>query len=276
MSARLTENDTEVFIDGDNYTSVLSDVHAKVQPKSYLEVGTLHGATLRLSRCKTVAVDPAFQLDAAVEIDPARITLREMTSDDYFANHDPKKDLNGEIEFAFLDGMHEFPYLLRDFINTEKACGAKSIVAMHDCIPLDCHMTRMHRDVEVEKPTNHPGYWAGDVWKMIPVLRKYRPDLDVRCLDAVPTGLTIVRGLDPKNTVLRDRYDEILREWEHVVLDDYGMAELFKVARIESAAAWRAQLTPLLPVNTLRRLGAIVQPRRRLLKVMSAIGLAAR
>jgi hypothetical protein len=32
----------------------------------------------------------------------------------------------------------------------------------------------------------------------------------------------------------------------------------------------------LLPVNTLRRLGAIVQPRRRLLKVMSAIGLAAR
>ena len=274
MSARLTENDTEIFIDGEYYTSVLRHVHETVQPASYFEVGTLHGDTLRLSRCRTVAVDPAFRLAPDLKIDAERITLREETSDDYFARHNPRDDLGREIDFAFLDGMHEFPFLLRDFINTERHCTRQSIIAMHDCIPLDAFMTRPHTEVMVHKPSNHPDYWTGDVWKMVPVLRKYRPDLDVRCLDATPTGLTIVRNPDPNSTVLRDRYDEIMRDWEHVTLDTFGMSRLFEIAQIESAGAWREGIGAIdPPVSALRRLGAIIQPRRRLKKALAAVGL---
>lgn len=275
MTARLVENGTEIAIDGDFYTSVLERVHVLAQPRRYFEIGTLRGDTLRLARCRSVAVDPAFQLNPDLTIDPARITLRQMTSDAYFAEHDPRRDLGRKIDFAFLDGMHEFPFLLRDFINTERACAPRAIVALHDCLPLDSHMTRLHSQVMIEKPTNHPGYWTGDVWKMIPVLRKYRPDLTVTCLDAPPTGLAMIRGLDPRNTVLRDRYDEILREWESLTLDDFGIATLLETARVESAAAWCAALTPMHP-QPLRRLGAVLQPRRRWARTMAALGLESR
>lgn len=274
MTARLTENATEIFIDGEYYTSVLGKIHERTLPKAYFEIGTLHGDTLKLSRTRSVAVDPKFRL-RDVSFDPARVTLREMTSDDYFAQHDPAGDLGGAIDFAFLDGMHEFPFLLRDFINAEKACARDAIVAMHDCIPRDVHMTRLERHLGVVRPTNHPGYWTGDVWKMIPVLRKYRPDLEIRCLDAQPTGLTVVRKLDPASTVLSAAYDEIIRDWEQVTLDHYGVDKLFEVTRIESAAAWADGLGAP-HMSLLRRVGRAIQPRRRLQHVMAAVGFGTR
>jgi hypothetical protein len=274
MIAELVENGAEISIDGAFYTTVLSQIHEKAEPRSYFEIGTLHGATLRLSRCRSVAVDPQFQLASDPPIDLSRITLRQMTSDDYFAGHTLKKDLKRKVDFAFLDGMHEFPFLLRDFINTEKTCTRQSIIALHDCIPLDCHMTRLQRDVAVHKPSNHPGYWTGDVWKMIPVLRKYRPDLQIQCLDALPTGLAICRNLDPKNRVLEQGYDAIISAWRDVTLEYFGMDRLFETAHIESAQTWCETLRPM-HVNPIRRLGRIVQPRRRMQKVMKAVGLGA-
>jgi hypothetical protein len=274
MTARLAENDSEIFIDGPSYGWVLDRIHTDLAPRSYLEIGTQFGHTLRLSRTRTVAVDPAFHL-GDLRIDPARVILREMTSDDYFARHRPHDDLGGAVDFAFLDGMHEFPFLLRDFINTEKAVAPGAIVAMHDCVPRDAHMTRLARDLSAARATNYPNFWTGDVWKMIPVLRRYRPDLEVRCLDAVPTGLTIVRNLDPASTVLSDAYDQILRDWERLTLDAYGLGALFAVARIESAQAWADSFAP--PHKALvRGVGRLVQPRRRLQWIIAAVGLGAR
>jgi hypothetical protein len=273
MTAHLVENDTEISIGGAYYTSVLEQIHIRCLPRSYFEVGTLHGETLRLSRTRSVAVDPMFQL-RDFPVDRSRVTLRQMTSDDYFARHSPRRDLGRRIDFAFLDGMHEFPYLLRDFINTEKVATRRSIIAMHDCIPLDVYMTRLHDDLDIQRSTRYPGYWTGDVWKMIPVLRKYRPDLEVHCLDALPTGLTVVRNPDPENTILRDAYDEIMRDWERLTLDEYGMDKLFEATRIESASAWIESAAPI-NRSLLRSIGRLVQPRRRLQKIMTTMGLEA-
>ena len=245
MTAALAESDTEIVVDGEMYTEVLRRLHQVRAPQTYFEIGTLHGDTLRLSQCRSVAVDPIFQLTDPTAFDRSRITLREMTSDDYFAGYNPQDDLGGPIDLAFLDGMHEFPYVLRDFNNTEKACKPGSIIALHDCIPRDYFMTRPHRDVGViQKPSRYPGYWTGDVWKMVPVLRKYRPGLNLRCLDALPTGLAICTNLDPASRVLADNYDAIISEWGALELDDFGMRELFAIARIDSTANWWKQVGP--------------------------------
>ena len=38
----------------------------------------------------------------------------------------------------------------------------------------------------------------------------YRPELSIILVDTQPTGLLVVMGLDPQNTVLSDNYDEIV------------------------------------------------------------------
>lgn len=77
--------------------------------------------------------------------------LFEETNDDFFAAHDLKRLFGRPVDFAFLDGMHEFPFLLRDFINTERNCRAGSIIVLHDCLPGDAHMERL---LEVADPVS--------------------------------------------------------------------------------------------------------------------------
>jgi hypothetical protein len=55
-------------------------------------------------------------------------------------------------------------------------------------------------------------FWSGDIWRLILLLRKYRPELSVNVIAAAPTGLGVVRGLDPSSRVLRERLEEIVRE----------------------------------------------------------------
>jgi hypothetical protein len=65
--------------------------------------------------------------------------------------------------------------------------------------------------------TQCPGDWTGDVWRVEPILRAWRPDLHMALVDTQPTGVLVVWGLDPASTVLADEYDEIIR---HAPLED--------------------------------------------------------
>ena len=42
--------------------------------------------------------------------------------------------------------------------------------------------------------------------------RRHRPDLEVTTVDVEPTGIAVVTGLDPGNTLLHDHHDEILAD----------------------------------------------------------------
>jgi len=48
---------------------------------------------------------------------------------------------------------------------------------------------------------------------LILILRKYRPDLRVHTIAAAPTGLGLVRGLNPQSRVLDEKFDEIVSEY---------------------------------------------------------------
>jgi hypothetical protein len=86
--------------------------------------------------------------------------------------------------------------------------------------------------------------WTGDVYKVVPVLQKYRPDLTVIQVDTEPTGVAVVFGADATSTALSDAYEEIVGEW--VVPDPQKVPEWIterlhavKPEELLGAAFWR-------------------------------------
>ena len=177
---------------GENYPDVLARLHEVLRPRSYFEIGTLDGLTLRLARCASLAVDPQFHIHDNIAEGKPLLCLYQMRSDDFFRDYNPAGILGGPIDFAFIDGLHLSEFLLRDFLNTEKYCRRNSVIAMHDCIPTDVYMAERTPHIGTELRPQHEGWWTGDVWKVTLILRKYRPDLFLHSLDASPTGLILV------------------------------------------------------------------------------------
>jgi hypothetical protein len=179
-------------------------------------------------RSKTIAVDPFFRAEINIIGKKPALHVLQATSDDFFASGFIAR--NGiRLSLAFLDGMHLFEFLLRDFMNTEAAMDPNGVIMLHDCLPYDHGMTT--RDLE-----NLPkGAWTGDVWKLIPILQAWRPDLTLTILDCRPTGLVCVSGLDPESRVLAAAHDRIVAEYADLDLDTFGVERFF--ASFEYASA---------------------------------------
>jgi hypothetical protein len=246
-SAHLAAGGTEIVLGGPRYVEVLAGVHRRLRPRTYFEIGTRRGSSLRLASCASLAVDPSFQLEEGVVGSKPICILHQSTSDEFFASRDPIEILGGRIDLAFIDGLHVLEFALRDFIGTERSVSPGSMIVLDDCCPRDLYMARRSRVPEAVQPTKYKGFWTGDVWKLVPILREYRPDLQVRCLDTTPTALVICTNLDPADQSLAANYDEIVGRWRDVRLEDYGMARLLEDLRMESAHGWVDQLTPLHP-----------------------------
>jgi hypothetical protein len=69
---------------------------------------------------------------------------------------------------------------------------------------------RAWNDMKRRALSVHPEWWTGDVWKIFAVFRRYRPDLTVEVFDAPPTGLVVIRGIDPSSPVLADHQKQIV------------------------------------------------------------------
>jgi hypothetical protein len=212
------------------YYRFLSKLHETTLLDWYLEVGCREGLSFAPVAGKTIAVDPFFRAEINIIQRKPALHVFQSTSDDFFASGFLAR--NGiRLGAAFLDGMHLFEYLLRDFINTEAACDPGGVILLHDCVPYDHGMTT--RDLE-----NLPeGSWTGDVWKLIPILQAWRPDLTVTVLDCRPTGLVAVSGLDPESRVLAEAYDQIVAEYLAVDLQDFGVERFFRSFSYASAKA---------------------------------------
>ncbi len=215
-------------LSGVPYRSFLTRLHAVVEPEWYLEIGTSRGDSLALSRARSVAVDPAFRIKHDIAVHKGELHLFQMTSDEFF--DDAKRQAwMPRFDLAFLDGMHLFEYLLRDFINTERYCASQSVIAIHDCVPIT--LAAADR-TWVRSRTRQ---WTGDVWKLVPILQKYRPGLQIRVVDCPPSGLVLVTGLDPENRVLTEAYDDIFKEYEPATISSYGKDRLYEELAIISS-----------------------------------------
>jgi hypothetical protein len=204
--------DFAIELHGEDYKVVLRRLHALLKPSSYLEIGSRDGSSLALASCASIAIDPVFNLTGSFFGSKPSCCLYAMGSDKFFAEFNPEQIFGREIDFAFLDGLHLAEFLLRDFINVERACKRNSVITVHDCIPLDAAMARRSESGPGEvRSARFPAWWTGDVWKVIPALRLFRPELQIMALDAQPTGLVMITGLDPLSTILSDHYSDIVR-----------------------------------------------------------------
>lgn len=197
---------------GQEYMDFMAELTTKRPIRNYLEVGVHIGRMLsRITADYADAVDPSFQLTHNVALLKKRLTLHQCTSDEFFARAAPAEP----YDLVFLDGLHQFEFLLRDFYNAERLCSPQSLIVMHDCFPLTEAMAERDPAVCAARGASTPygGAWTGDVWKVLPILQRYRPDLKVVCLNCEPTGLVCVTGLDPASTVLRDEYVPIVTEY---------------------------------------------------------------
>ena len=192
---------------GRHYFEVLADLHLAYCPEWYLEVGVQTGKSLALSNANSVGVDPEFKVKQGFWDKQAELHLHEMTSDAFFESG-ILETLDCRFRLAFLDGMHLYEYLLRDFMNAERYMRPDGCIVLHDCLPSSENMAERDRSKVIGRA------WTGDVWKVVAILKEYRPDLTVRTLDAAPTGLVIVTGLDPQNRTLSDHYDEIITKYD--------------------------------------------------------------
>jgi hypothetical protein len=199
-----------ITLPGDDYLKLLERIHAHLAPRTYVEVGVAQGESIRLAGggTRAIGVDPepriAFPLGSNVRI-------VAQTSDEFFARHDVRAELGGlPIDLAFIDGMHRFEFALRDFANLEALCTPSSTILIHDVYPFD------ERTATRERTTD---FWSGDIWRLVLLLRKHRPDLMVRTIATSPTGLAVVRNLDPRSIYLRARLDALIAEYLAV---DFG------------------------------------------------------
>jgi hypothetical protein len=75
---------------------------------------------------------------------------------------------------------------------------------LHDCLPiLPVCANREHRTK----------FWVGNVWKVVSILRQYRPELRVKLIATAPSGLCVVRGLNPESRVLASALDAIIERF---------------------------------------------------------------
>jgi tetratricopeptide (TPR) repeat protein len=179
---------------------LLAAIHGRLQPEFYFEIGVQTGKSLAIAKCEALGVDPMPLLNVALASNAKVLTA---SSDAFFGQ---KSDIlfTKTVDLAFIDGMHLFEYALRDFINTERHAKPYSIIVIDDIYPGHVDQAKRNRCTRA---------WTGDVWKVKAALQQYRPDLVILAIDAYPTGLLLITGLDPYSNVLSDNYNEIVQQF---------------------------------------------------------------
>ena len=205
--------EAQIRFGGEHYLQVIARILDALKPRTYVEIGVEHGNSLRLVQAPTLAIgiDPEPKLAGPLA---ANQKVFAETSDAFFASRDPRTELGGlPIDLAFIDGMHQFEFALRDFANLERFCSRDSTILIDDCYPLNRETAERERRRD---------FWSGDIWRLILMLKKYRPDLAIHIVATAPTGLAVVRHLDPDSRFLREHHDRLCGEFLAV---DYAFLE---------------------------------------------------
>jgi hypothetical protein len=191
----------DVRLPGEYYRVWLKRFYSVLAPESVIEIGVSDGMTIALVQPPTIAIgiDPIPTMVAPLT---AQTHIFPETSNSFFGRSGPDALLAGRpLGIGFIDGLHLYEQALQDFIHLEAYCGPRSVILVHDTIPLDEATQSRARDTQ---------FHTGDVWKVVLALKHYRPTLDIFTIAAPWTGLTVVTGLDPASRVLADSYDEVV------------------------------------------------------------------
>jgi len=210
---------------------LLHSAHTLLRPRRYVEIGISSGKSLALAKSGTSAlgVDPATafpdqQFFHSPESPPV---LFKLTSNDFFEQELMEKTWDAKpFDMAFIDGLHLFEQALMDFIHLEQRAAPNSVIFIHDCLPVSIAGAERKRDTMV---------WTGDVWKIIPCLSAVRPDLEITTFPVRPSGIAMVRKLNPESRLLAHQFDSIVKHFMDAKLPA-SLPERFQLLKVTDEA----------------------------------------
>lgn len=210
----------------DHY-QLLRQAHIQLAPRYYLEIGVAQGRSLALaaSGCSVIGIDPESGRKDLLLYQAPEVTPRLfMTTSDQFFDQGQLEQTWGEVPFdmAFIDGLHLFEQVLRDFINLEQRSHENSVIFIHDSLPINIAGAERERTTMV---------WTGDVWKVLACLKAIRPDLEIVNFPVRPSGLAMVRKLDRNSKVLATQFDALVAHFMDAKLPE-SMPERFHLLNV--------------------------------------------
>jgi hypothetical protein len=143
----------------------------------YLEIG-----------CAGNSLFNSIPLENKVGVDPESGGTIKTTSDVFFSTNEEIFDV------VFIDGLHEYHQVQRDFENALKSIPVGGVICFHDMMPRNW--------VEANIPAIHDGSWTGDVWKISFELIKSK-GIEFRIIP-IDHGIGIVKKVSKSAILAKD------------------------------------------------------------------------
>ncbi len=207
-----------LLLPGPSYREVLSFIHHALKPASYLEIGVETGATLRLAQFSStiIGIDPDLS-QVQDDVKASRAHLFPCTSDEFFDRHTPQSALNSQpLGLAFIDGMHQFEFALRDFVSLEGWASPHTVIALHDVLPILPLVATRKRQTK---------FWVGDTWKALWILLENRPDLRISVIPTAQSGIAVVRGFGRGSPLTHAQLEPTLEKYTQLAYPDLKPGE---------------------------------------------------
>lgn len=115
----------------------------KTSAQKYLEIGCDKNKIFRQINC-----------NVKIGVDPARGGTHRMYSDEFFSQN------NETFDVIFIDGLHHYDQVSKDFNNSLNCLNDNGIIILHDMMPSS------EEEAVVPIPNVLPYTWVGDVWRL--------------------------------------------------------------------------------------------------------------
>lgn len=165
----------------------LAELHTRLKPKVYAEIGVQFGTSLLLA----VASEQVFGVDPDPLITDEDLSVLmgdnqriiKATSDEAFG---PTMAIDfPPIDFGFIDGLHHAEQALKDFVYLARRRAPGGIIVFDDVLP---------RNQREASRRQCPGDWTGDVWRIAAKINAM-PEISSIYVNTDPTGVLVVTSV---------------------------------------------------------------------------------
>jgi hypothetical protein len=164
-----------------NRIDVVQLLISKFEDPTYLEIG-----------CAGNELFDSINISKKIGVDPASGGNVRKTSDAFFENN------NNRFDVVFIDGLHEYEQIRRDFINSIKYLNDGGWIAIHDMLPRNW--------IEQHVPSVSMAQWTGNGWKIgFELLETLGIEFKILKLDC---GVGVIKVID-SNAVLKDLRNDL-------------------------------------------------------------------
>lgn len=157
-----------------NTAQRINTIARQFRMENYLEIGVEKGITFRdvMIERKT-AVDIDFRFDYQSLASP-QVKFYAGPSDDFFRD----TASGAPFDLIFIDGLHHFEQVFRDFTNALARSHDQTIIIVDDVFPVDVFSSLRSNSLQARldyDPQSERRAWHGDVFRFVFMLNQFFP-----------------------------------------------------------------------------------------------------